>query len=197
MDIKNMPVKLNMDTVSLPSKTHEPESHTIMRLKSANTQTELSLYDVYSRLTSGYACTGGLLSGRTDPTWLQQQLWLFDFDNKSRTLPQLTIKGAKEVFQKVGINPIFAHETYSSTSELRKFRIGCVGEVVTCTDTRRRLMEGIVNLFPTAQEPDPKTGRILTVAQIDRACVDAARFFYGCTPSHYAIWFDDGEAFTI
>jgi len=40
MDIKNLRVRLNVDTVSLSSKTAEKESYTIMRLKSANTKTE-------------------------------------------------------------------------------------------------------------------------------------------------------------
>jgi len=169
-----------------------------MRLKSASTQTEITLYDLFHKLINGYSCTGGLLDGRTDDTWLQQQVWLFDFDNKSVTLPKLTIEAAVEVFHKVGIKPVFVYETYSSTPEARKFRIGCVSMgVVTCTDTRRRLVQGITDLFPTVQEPDQKTGRIITVAQIDRACVDAARFFYGTTPAHYNKWFDDGEAFNI
>lgn len=198
MDIKNMRVRLNVDTVSLPSKTTEKESYTIMRLKNANTQTEITLSDLFQKLIKGYACTGGLLNGRTDDTWLSQQVWLFDFDNKSRTMPQLTISAAVETFHKVGIKPIFVYETYTSTPELRKFRIGCVSrEVVTYLDTRRRLIQGITDLFPTVQEPDPKTGRMITAAQIDRACVDAARFYYGTTPKHYNKWFDDGEAFDI
>ena len=197
MDIKDIRVCLNVDTKPLASKTIEKESYTIMRLKNAATQTEIRLYDLFLQLTNGYACTGGLLNGRKDENWLSQQAWFFDIDNKSRTLPKLTIAGALEVFNDVGIKPAFVYETYSSTPELRKFRIAAVSlEVVTCSDTRRRIMEGVTNLFPTAQEPN-EAGRMCTVAQIDRACTDAARFFYGCTPHHYKKWFDSGEAFTL
>jgi hypothetical protein len=96
---------------------------------------------------------------RKNANWISQSLFCLDFDDDT-----ITIEGVIERFETHGIIPNMYYTTFSDTPEKRKFRF-CLflDQTVTNKSDRDKIAKGLLALFPEA----------------DKACKDAARFFYG------------------
>jgi len=179
-----MKIKLNLDPVCLPSKTHEHIDITVSRLKSESTITEVTKGELQRAVIEGRAFTPGVLNGRYKENWTQQQLFVIDIDNDNDTLPHLTPDGVLQALQAVNIPVAFMYYSYSSKPEKLKFRVVMVcSEVVTDPAECVQISKGLYSLFPYSYVDTivKKTGKIRKVkkSQVDLSCFNIERFFYG------------------
>lgn len=174
-------MRLNVDRIRQKEKPSGAAIGRIVnRLKQSDSIQDLDLTGITRAICSGQTITAGELHGTTAADWKSQELFIFDFDNDSVTMPKITPVEAHSVFANHGFPVVFSYHTFSSMPEHEKFRVAIMcDEVVTEPTEATRIITGIMSLFPTAQEPDPKTGKIRTVAQVDLSCTNLDRIFFG------------------
>lgn len=176
------PLRLNIDRVGYSKKPKGAEIGVIVnRLKHADSVIEIdSMSSVTDAICKGRTITAGELLGTNENSWTSQRLFIFDIDNEATTIPKLTPEFVKEIFDNNGVPLSFAYWTFSNTPKHPKFRIAALcDEVVTNADEAKEIILGIMSLFQTVQESDPKSGKIRTIAQIDLACKNLDRMFLG------------------
>ena len=125
-------VKINLDSVKLPSKSTEPFGNTVVRLKDPARIVEVTIGELVKAVSEGRAFTPGVMHGAGKADWKQQQLFVLDIDNDVDTLPRLTPEGVYQTLECAGFYVAFMYYSYSSTPEKLKFRVMLVcSEVVT------------------------------------------------------------------
>lgn len=136
------------------------------------------LYDlrtVAEGLGSGCNFRPGACNGTDDDSFVSQQVFPLDFDNKtaeSFITPEEVIDRAK----KAGLPPSFGYPTHSATAEKIKFRMGWVTDRPVKGAERDHVMKAFMTLF---------------IKQADRSCSNPSRIFYG---GHSGLLYWDPEA---
>ena len=136
------------------------------------------LYDlktVAEGLGSGCNFRPGACNGTDDDSFVSQQVFPLDFDNKtveSFITPEEVIDRAK----KAGLPPSFGYPTHSSTEEQAKFRMNWVTDRPVKGAERDHVMKVLMTLF---------------IKHVDRSCSNRSRIFYG---GHSGLLYWDPEA---
>ena len=201
MEIDDYKVKINLDTVCLPSKNHEPTENTISRLKCKASVHEVTIGELAQAIKQGRAWTPGVMLGAKAKDWREQQVFAWDVDNDVPVslLPHLKQAQVIETIRSIGIHPAIIYESYSSRPEHEKFRIIAISEkVITDIKEREHIIAAVMALFPTAwtirTNKDGKKTNVLK-SQIDMSCINADRFFYGTASDKKMVMFDEWTFF--
>lgn len=89
---------------------------------------------------------------------------MVDIDNADESKPKLSEEQALEICDEHGLTPAIYYQTFSYREDHPKFRLVFIMDAaVTEPNTRRRIMECLISIFP----------------QSDKACINANRLFLG------------------
>lgn len=120
--------------------------------------TEISIKDLSFGLSNGMTCKPALLNGSKSINWVQQQIFMLDFDHNT------TIQEELQVCNDLNIIPVFGYTSFSHTEEEHRFRLAFVtDEVITDIDKRNKLQITLINIFKNS----------------DKVTYDPTRIFYG------------------
>ena len=171
-------MNLNIDPIPLTQKPNNVGT-VVNRLKQARNIKTVDVEAIKAAVLAGHSITAGELVGRAEKDWKSQQLFIWDFDNDAKTLPHVTPNEVLAMFKRWKISPAFAYYSFSHKPEHNKFRVAAIcDEVITDPAECKRMILGVMQQFPTAQEKNER-GAIITKAQIDLSCDNLDRFFYG------------------
>lgn len=150
-----MKIKLMLDEQRFKDKPTGFETAGIQkRIK----QTEIDIKDLAYGLCNGYTCKPALLSGSKSADWIEQQVFMLDFDHDTTVGEQL------EVVKNLGITPVFLYTSFSHTEKEHRFRMVFVSDsIITDIEKRNKLQLTLINLFNKS----------------DRVTFDPTRIFYG------------------
>lgn len=164
-------------------KTKPPKTQMAMIKSGLQTSNpvDCSLKEIVSYIEKGYTISPAVIKGGlTAKNWFSQQIFLCDIDNDAKDEKYLNIDEAVELCNKVGLPCAFIIETFSSTPEHPKFRIGFIfNEVVKDTNKRAVIIETLTSLF----------------RQADAACTNADRIFLGTNKK--CAYFDEKAVITF
>lgn len=150
-----MIVKLMLDTKKFDNK---PTGYETGGVQKRITQTEIEIEDLAIGLCNGMTCKPALLNGTKSVDWIQQQVFMLDFDDGT------TIEKELQNCNTLGIKPVFAYTSFSHTDNHHKFRLVFVAdEVITDVDKRNKLQITLINTFDKS----------------DKVTFDCTRIFYG------------------
>lgn len=121
-------------------------------------QTEIEISELASGLCNGMTCKPALLNGTKSVDWIEQQVFMLDFDEGT------TIEEELNNCDRLGIKPVFAYTSFSHSEEEHRFRIVFVAdEVIRDVDKRNKLQTTLINTFDKS----------------DKVTFDCTRIFYG------------------
>ena len=102
--------------------------------------------------------------GTNDDDFSEQTLFMNDHDNKKKDIPKDTPESVQKTLSLFGLPLSFAYDTFNSTAEQERFRIGLVSdEPFTDRAERDRVQAALIKMFP----------------QSDPDCINADRIFFG------------------
>lgn len=145
------------------------------RLTDHKTIKDLSARQIANALTRGCTVQPGVCpfseesrakgySGTVKEDFTEQTLFMDDIDNKRTDIPLETPAHVAEVLAAYNLKVSYMYETFNSTADNQRFRIGLVSDgVFTDKDERDRVQAAIIKLFP----------------QSDLTCTNADRVFFG------------------
>ena len=150
-----MKVKLMLDTKKFNNKPTGYETGGVQkRIK----QTEIEVSELAIGLCNGMTCKPALLNGTKSVDWVQQQVFMLDFDHDT------TIEEELSNCSKLGIMPVFLYTSFSHSEEEHRFRMVFVAdEVIRDVDKRNKLQTTLINTFEKS----------------DKVTFDCTRIFYG------------------
>lgn len=110
----------------------------------------------------GYTWSGGIFNGNpTNKNWKSQSVFGLDFDNKTL---KITPEAVIQRFEEYKITPQLWYRTFSSTSDLLKFRVLLfMDHEISNSGIHNIITNGLKQMFPEA----------------DPACFNKARIFFG------------------
>ena len=145
------------------------------RLTDNSSIKDLTVPEIVSALIAGQTIQPGVTpfsnnsrmngcKGTTDADFSEQTLFMIDLDNEQDDIPKETPESVAKVLGRYGIPIAFAYETFSSTPEKMRFRIGLVSdEPFTNRVERDHVQQSLVKMF----------------SQSDQSCINADRIFFG------------------
>ncbi|MBH8563746.1 hypothetical protein I8748_16370 [Nostoc sp. CENA67] len=152
--------KLLLDKARYAKKPEKKEIGTISK-QIINNAVELAMEELsyYVTQPNGQTWIPGYIEGaRTADNWKSQSVFALDFDGG------ITFEKVKLRLEEYGLDCCFAYNTFSSTSELPKFRvIWQLNQTVTDIDYRSNIQLALMYLFPES----------------DKSCTDANRMYFG------------------
>lgn len=148
-------VKLMLDTKKFENKPTGIETGGVQkRIK----QTEILIKDLAIGLCNGMTCKPALLNGSKSADWMEQQVFMLDFDHDT------TIEKELQNCNRLGIEPVFTYTSFSHSENEHHFRMVFVtDEIITNVDKRNKLQNTLINTFDKS----------------DRVTFDCTRIFYG------------------
>lgn len=150
-----MKIKLMLDQKQFESK---PTAYETGGIQKRIQPTEISIKDLSFGLSNGMTCKPALLNGSKSINWVQQQIFMLDFDHNT------TIQEELQVCNDLNIIPVFGYTSFSHTEEEHRFRLAFVtDEVITDIDKRNKLQITLINIFKNS----------------DKVTYDPTRIFYG------------------
>ena len=121
-------------------------------------ETEISLDDLATKLSSGATFKPALLRGTKSSDWISQQIFALDFDGGT------TIQEELDRCKQLNILPCFGYTSFSHTPEKHKFRlVFCSDQVIRNSETRDNFQKLLIGIFDKS----------------DKVTFDRARLFYG------------------
>ena len=145
------------------------------RLTDHRTIKDLTARRIAAALASGHTVQPGVCpfseesrakgnSGTVKEDFTEQTLFMNDHDNKKKDFPIETPAGVAETLAGYGVEIAFAYDTFNSTAEHERFRIGIVSDQpFTDPAERERVQAALIKKFP----------------QSDTECINADRIFFG------------------
>ncbi|WP_099466707.1 hypothetical protein [Konateibacter massiliensis] len=150
-----MLVKLMLDIKKFDKK---PTGYETGGVQKRISQTEIEIEDLAIGLCNGMTCKPALLNGTKSVDWIQQQVFMLDFDHDT------TIEKELQNCNTYGIMPVFGYTSFSHSEEEHHFRLVFVAdEVITDVDKRNKLQITLINTFDKS----------------DKVTFDCTRIFYG------------------
>ncbi|BAY37086.1 hypothetical protein NIES2111_14210 [Nostoc sp. NIES-2111] len=152
--------RLLLDKVKYAKKPEEKQVGTISK-QIINNSVELTMEELSCYVTqpNGQTWIPGYIQGkRTADNWKSQSVFALDFDGG------ITFEEVKLRLEEYGLDCCFTYSTFSSTSELPKFRVVWqLDQVVINKEYRNEIQFALMNLLPES----------------DKACKDANRMYFG------------------
>jgi len=128
----------------------------------ANHPRDIDIVELSKQVTSPNGKTwipAYLEGGRTNKHWKSQSVFAIDFDSG------MSFEHVLERLQGKGLDCTFAYETFSSTPDLQKFRVAFqLNQSIINSDYRYSIQKALISIFSL---------------EVDKACKDASRMFYG------------------
>lgn len=153
-------IKFKITTDSTP-RERKPLPNEVGRIsQSMNLVVETTIKEFADMMEAGYTWSAGIFEGnkRKNDNWLQQQILAFDFDNG------ITPNEIVDRLDVYGLTPNMIYTSFSDTPQHRKFRlILLLSEPLTDKEERDYIQRGLMEV----------------IGDIDIACKDAARLYYG------------------
>jgi hypothetical protein len=150
-----MKIKLMLDQRQFETK---PTAYETGGVQKRIQPTEISIKDLSFGLSNGMTCKPALLNGSKSINWVQQQIFMLDFDHNT------TIQKELQVCNTLNIVPVFGYTSFSHSEEEHHFRLAFVtDEVITDVDKRNKLQITLINIFENS----------------DKVTYDPTRIFYG------------------
>lgn len=150
-----MNVKLMLDSKKFDKK---PTGYETAGVQKRIQQTELAIEELAIGLCNGMTCKPALLNGTKSVDWIQQQVFMLDFDEGT------TIEEELQNCNRLGIIPAFGYTSFSHSEEEHRFRLVFItDEVITDVDKRNKLQVTLINTFDKS----------------DKVTFDPTRIFYG------------------
>ena len=165
-----MSYTLNIDLGRYTTRPPDTEvGEIVMRLKNpAAIRRGITIERLKNAVCGGHSFTPCVMVGTTSSDWRQQQIFAFDFDNK--TTPHAQPSEVERKLAKHGIPVAFAYYSFSHTDEHPRFRvITACDEIITDRDEAKTIIKGVLSLWPKAGNE----------SQIDYSCSPLGSFFFG------------------
>lgn len=120
--------------------------------------TEIEVEDLANGLSNGMTCKPALLNGTKSINWVQQQIYMLDFDHNTTIEEELSICNA------LNIVPSFGYTSFTHSEEEHHFRLAFItDEVITDVNKRNKLQTTLIKTFEKS----------------DKVTFDCTRIFYG------------------
>jgi len=158
-------ITLHIDSQAYNQKPKNEVFKIKPRLQSPNTKKQVTLSELANFIEKGCCISPAVMKGGAKAdNWDNQQLFLVDIDNDKADKPILTIEKALDICKSKKVPLAFYYESFSSSPNKPKFRLGFIAdEVIKDTTTRYMIQHTLINLFH----------------QSDTSCINADRIFYG------------------
>lgn len=119
---------------------------------------EIDIKDLAIGLCNGMTCKPALLSGSKSEDWIQQQVFMLDFDHDT------TIQEQLDICANLGIKPAFGYASFSHSEKEHHFRLAFVtDEIITDINKRNKLQKTLIGIF----------------SKSDAVTYDPTRLFFG------------------
>ena len=150
-----MKIKLMLDTKKFSKKPNGYETGGVQKRIS---QDEIDIKELANGLCNGMTCKPALLNGTKSIDWIQQQVFMLDFDHDT------TIDEEINNCREFNINPVFGYTSFSHSEMEHHFRLAFVtDEVITDVEKRNKLQITLIKTFTKS----------------DKVTFDPTRIFYG------------------
>lgn len=121
-------------------------------------QDEIEIEDLAVGLANGMTCKPALLGSSKNEGWIQQQIFMIDFDHDT------TIREQLDLCNEFGISPVFGYTSFSHSEEEHHFRlVFATNTVITDIEIRNKLQITLIKIF----------------SKSDSVTFDPSRIFYG------------------
>jgi hypothetical protein len=157
--MKNKKYSITIDPVPVTQKP--PKNVRYKYRYTLNKIVEVSIDEFSTLIAPPYSFTWtSVFDGQScSENWISQEVFALDFDTG-----EISVKEVYEELKKYGIHPQLWYTTFSSSTDLLKFRVVLFLEnPITNIDLRQLISKGLLKLFP----------------QADQSCSDAARYYFG------------------
>jgi hypothetical protein len=157
--MKNKKYSITIDPVPVTQKP--PKNVRYKYRYTLNKIVEVSIDEFSTLIAPPYSFTWtSVFDGQScSENWISQEVFALDFDTG-----EISVKEVYEELKKYGILPQLWYTTFSSSTDLLKFRVVLFLEnPITNIDLRQLISKGLLKLFP----------------QADQSCSDAARYYFG------------------
>jgi hypothetical protein len=145
---------------------HKPTSYETGGIKNRLQDVDISLPQLAESIHKGCSVVAAQLSGLSDSSFVSQQLFMVDIDNDKL---HISVADAIVKCNEAGIQPALVYESFSSTADHPKFRLGFLSEtVVTDRQVRDDVVISLLSILSDGKE-----------TYCDTRCMDASRLFYG------------------
>lgn len=155
-----------LDTVGY---TDKPKGSQVGGIKQrlANGVKQVTLRNFITAVKRGCTFVPAEVKGeQVSENWKSQQIFCVDIDNKTdpKSTDYMLPKKALDICRTNNIKPFFLYHTFSSTSEVQKYRICFVTDrLITDTNEREKIIITLIDLFSPVSDP---------------ACKDSVRLFF-------------------
>lgn len=150
-----MKVKLMLDSKKFIRK---PTGYETCEIQKRIKETEIEIKDLALGLCNGMTCKPALLKGTKSADWIQQQVFMLDFDHDT------TIEKELQNCSVLGIIPVFGYNSFSHSEREHHFRLVFItDEIISDIEKRNKLQTTLINLFDKS----------------DKVTFDCTRIFYG------------------
>lgn len=150
-----MKIKLMLDTKKFSKKPNGYETGGVQKRISQN---EIDIKELAYGLCNGMTCKPALLNGTKSIDWIQQQVFMLDFDHDT------TIDEELNNCKEFNINPVFGYTSFSHSEMEHHFRLAFVtDELITDIEKRNKLQITLIRTFTKS----------------DKVTYDPTRIFYG------------------
>lgn len=150
-----MKVKLMLDTKEF---TKKPNGYETSEIQKRIKQTEIEIEELAIGLCNGMTCKPALLNGTKSVDWVQQEIFMLDFDHDTSINEEL------ENCKQLNIMPAFLYTSFSHSEQEHHFRMVFISDkVISDVDTRNKLQSTLINTF----------------FKTDKVTFDCTRIFYG------------------
>lgn len=150
-----MKVKLMLDKHEFQAK---PTGFETGGIQKRIAQTEIEIEELANGLCHGYTCKPALLIGSKSADWIEQQVFMLDFDHGTTVGEQLITA------EQLGITPVFLYTSFSHTEQEHRFRMVFINDsIITDVEKRNKLQSTLIHLFDKS----------------DKVTFDCTRIFYG------------------
>lgn len=145
---------------------HKPTSYETGGIKNRLQDVDISLPQLAESLAKGCSVVPAQLSGLSDSSFVSQQLFMVDIDNEEL---HITIEEALAKCEAAGVEPCIIYESFSSSPDCLKFRLGFLAEtIITDRSQRDDVVISLLSILSDGKD-----------TYCDTRCMDASRLFYG------------------
>lgn len=118
-------------------------------------QDEIELEELAYELSNGITCKPALLNGSKKGDWLEQQIFMLDFDHNT------TIEEELQNCKTFGIMPVFGYTSFRHSEKEHRFRLAFLTEcAIIDVNKRNKLQSTLINLFEKSDRQTINTDRI-------------------------------------
>ena len=135
--------------------SEKPTGKDVGAIQNRITPMDITVEDLSNELIRGASFKAPSMNGRTDSSWVSQQLFALDFDEDT------TIEEELNRCKELDILPVFGYTSFSHTKEQHKFRlVFMVDEVIKEWEDAKKMQTLLMRLFYKCDKQCSNLGRL-------------------------------------